>query len=140
MRDGENPMILRMLQLGRLAALLLVSLAFFGAAPASAGCGYNGCYAAAPVVIEPQPVYYQSCSTCCGGCGSAYYTSYYPAYTYPAAYYAGSGCGGCGYGYGYAGYGYGAGYGYAGAVAAAAFAGAVVGPRFYRRGYLGRRY
>src|SRR5882762_5838227 len=103
MRDGENPMFLRMLQLGRLAALLIVVGLGFGAAPASAGCGYSGCYAAAPVVVEPQPVYYQSCSTCCGGCGSAYYSSYYPAYTYPTAYYAyptaGYGCGGCGNGY-----------------------------------------
>src|SRR5260370_32069323 len=95
MRDGEKPMILRMLQLSRLAALLLVGLAF-GAVPASAGCGYSGCYAAAPVVVEPQP-YYQSCSCC--GCGASYYPSYYPAYTYPSAYYgyaAASGCGGCG--------------------------------------------
>jgi len=93
-------MIMRMLQLGRLAALLLVVGFAFGAAPASAGC-YNDCYAPAPIVVEPQPVYYQSCGTCCGGCGSAYYMSYYPAYTYPSA---GYGCGGCGYG-GYAGYG-----------------------------------
>ena len=127
-------MIMRMLQLGRLAALLLVVGFAFGAAPASAGC-YNDCYAPAPIVVEPQPVYYQSCGTCCGGCGSAYYMSYYPAYTYPSA---GYGCGGCGYG-GYAGYGY-AGYGYAGAAAAGAIAAGVVGPRFYRRGYFGRRY
>ena len=111
-------MIMRLLQLGRLAALLLVVGFAFGAAPASAGC-YNDCYA--PIVVEPQPIYYQSCNSCCGGCGSAYYMSYYPAYTYPYA----SGCGGCGYGGGYAGYGYGA-YGYAGAV---------FGPRAYRRGY-----
>jgi hypothetical protein len=136
MRDGENPMIIRMLQLGRLAALLLVVGFAFGAAPASAGC-YNDCYAPSPIVVEPQPVYYQSCGTCCGGCGSSYYMSYYPAYSYPAA-----GCGGCGGGYagygyggGYAGYGYGGGYGYAGAVAAG-----VVGAGFYRRGYIGRRY
>ena len=129
-------MIMRLLQLGRLAALLLVAGFAFGAAPASAGC-YNDCYA--PIVVEPQPVYYQSCNSCCGGCGSAYYMSYYPAYTYPSA---GYGCGGCGYGYGgygYGGYGYG-GYGVAGAVAAGAVAAGIVGPGYYRRGYYGRRY
>ena len=122
-------MILRMLQFGRFAALLLVGLGF-SAVPASADCGYGGCYAAAPVVV--QPYYYQSCSCC--GCGSAYYTSYYPAYTYPTAYYgyqaAAYGCGGCGYGYGY-----GAGYAYQGGVAAG-----VIGPRYYRPRVYGARY
>jgi hypothetical protein len=122
-------MILRMLQLGRFAALLLVGLGF-SAAPASAGCGYSGCYAAAPVIVQPQPYTYQSCSCC--GCGSAYYTSYYPAYTYPSAYYGyegGYGCGGCGYGYGY-----GAGYAYAGVDVGA------VGPGYYRHRAYGPRY
>ena len=68
-------MILRLFSVGRIAALLLFGLGF-GAAPAAAGgCGYNGCYAPAPVV-------YQSCGCC--GCGSSYYTSYYAAYAYPA--------------------------------------------------------
>jgi hypothetical protein len=100
-------MILRFFNLSRFAALLFAGLAF-GAAPASAGCGYDGCYApVAPVVV--QPYYYPSCSSCCGGCGSSYYGSFYGAYAYPS-YSWGTGCGGCG-GYGY-GYGYGAGYGY----------------------------
>ena len=101
-------MILRFFNLSRLAALLLFAGLAFGAAPASAGCGYDGCYApVAPVIV--QPVFYPSCSCC--GCGSSYYTSYYGAYTYPSYSY-GYGCGGCG-GYGYGvGYGYGGGYGY----------------------------
>jgi len=102
-------MILRFFNLSRLAALLLFAGLAFGAAPASAGCGYDGCYApVAPVIV--QPVFYPSCSCC--GCGSSYYTSYYGAYTYPSYSY-GYGCGGCG------GYGYGVGYGYATAVATA---------------------
>src|SRR6266540_4347593 len=96
MRDGEKPMIMRVLSFSRFAALLIVGLAF-GAAPAAAQCG--GCYAAAPVVV--QPVYYQSCSCC--GCGAGYYGAYYQAaYVYPTTY--GAGCCGTGYGYGYGGY------------------------------------
>jgi hypothetical protein len=110
-----NAMILRLFSISRFAALLLAVTGLglgFGAAPAAAGgCGYYGCYAAARVVV--QPYYYQSCSCC--GCGtSAYYTSYYPAYTYPSA------------DYGYAtGYDYATGYGYG-------YEGAVVAPRVYR--------
>jgi len=103
-------MILRFFNLSRFAALLLFAGLAFGAAPASAGCGYDGCYApVAPVVV--QPVYYPSCSCC--GCGSSYYGSYYGAYTYPSYSY-GYGCGGCGGYGGYGGYGYGVGYGYGG--------------------------
>jgi hypothetical protein len=124
----KKPMIVRLFSVGRIAALLLFGLGF-GAAPAAAGgCGYNGCYAPAPVV-------YQSCGCC--GCGSSYYTSYYAAYAYPA--YA-SGC--CGYGaagYGYGvGYGYGAGYG--GVVAPPVYRPRVAYPRYIGpRRYLGPR-
>jgi hypothetical protein len=99
-------MILRLLSVGRLAALLLFGL---GVAPAAAGggCVYgSGCFAPGPVI---QPYYYQSCGCC--GCGSSYYASFYPAYAYPAVA-VGAGCCGYGYGSGYA-YGYGVGYGVA---------------------------
>jgi hypothetical protein len=119
-------MNLRPFAFSGVAAVLLATLGF-GATPAAA-CGYNGCYAPAPVAVVVQPVqyYYQSCSCC--GCGSSYYGSYYPAYTYPTY----------GYGYGYAeGYGpnYAAGYGFTG-YEDPAYLGPVVAPRVY--GY--RRY
>jgi hypothetical protein len=138
-------MILRMFTLGRVAALLLLGLLAFGATPAAAGCGYDGCYAPpAPVVV--QPVYYQSSCSCCG-CGASYYATYYPAYTYPAipAVVGYGGCGGCGYGgVGYGGYGgYGAvGVGYAGYGPGygAGYGGPVVGPRLWGpRRYVGPR-
>ena len=95
--------------LRRFALLLFTSVCFglgVGAAPAAAGgCGY-GCYAPAPVIVQP---YYSSCS-CCG-------------------------CGGASYGYyGYGGYGY-AGYGGYGAYAAD-YDAVVVAPYYrpYRRG------
>jgi hypothetical protein len=133
MRDGEKPMILRLFSIGRIAALLIFGLGF-GAAPAAAGgCGY-GCFAPAPVVV--QPYYNQSCGCC--GCGSSYYASYYPAYAYPAVA-VGAGC--CGYGAGYgvgAGYGYGPGYG--GVVAPRVYRSRVVLPRYYGpRRYIGPR-
>src|ERR1700737_2114131 len=100
MLDGETHMVMRVIS--RIAALCFLGLAF-GATPAAAFCG--GCYAAAPVVVQP---YYQSCGCC--SCGSSYYGSYYPAYGYPTAAYAGYGYG-LGYDDGY-GYGNGGGYGY----------------------------
>ncbi len=72
-------MIMRVLSLSRFAVLMLFGLAF-GAAPAAAQCG--GCYAPAPVVVQPV---YAPCSCC--GCGSAYYGYYGAAYAYP--YYSG---------------------------------------------------
>src|SRR5262245_33031380 len=85
-------MNLRLFGVGRLAALMLFGL---GTAPAAAGgCVYgSGCFAPGPVI---QPIYYQSCGCC--GCGSSwYYSSYWPAYAYPAVA-VGAGC--CGYAYG----------------------------------------
>ena len=76
-------MILRFLDFSRFAALLLVALGF-GAAPASAGCGFCGGWggwAPAPVVVQ----YYQPACSCCG-CGASYYSSYWPAYAYPSVY------------------------------------------------------
>jgi hypothetical protein len=123
-------MILRVFTLGRVAALLLVGLAF-GASPAAAGCGYNGCYAPLPVPYVAQPYYYQSSCSCCG-CGSLYYGSYYGAYTYPSMPYPDYSS----YGYGAYGYGYGYGYGpsYGG------YGGPVVGPRVYGSRPFHRRY
>jgi hypothetical protein len=72
-------MIMRVLSFSRFAALMLFGLAF-SAAPAAAQCG--GCYAPAPVVVQPV---YAPCSCC--GCGSAYYGYYAAAYAYP--YYSG---------------------------------------------------
>jgi hypothetical protein len=81
-------MIMRVISFSRFAALLLFGLGF-GAAPAAAQCG--GCYAAAPVVVQPV---YSPCSCC--GCGTSayygggYYGGYYAsAYAYP--FYAGYG-------------------------------------------------
>jgi hypothetical protein len=78
LRDGEKLMARRVFDLSRIATLVLFGLCFaigFGAAPAVArGCGY-GCYAPAPVVV--QPYYYQSCSCC--GCGSVNGADTYPA-------------------------------------------------------------
>src|SRR5712691_9819632 len=74
MLHGETPMIMRVLSLSRFAVLMLFGLAF-GAAPAAAQCG--GCYAPAPVVVQPV---YAPCSCC--GCGSAYYGYYGAAYAY----------------------------------------------------------
>lgn len=78
-------MTLRVLNIGRIAALLLFGLSFgigFSATPAAA-CGYGyGCggYAYAPVVVV-QPYAYQSCSCCgCGGGYAAYPSPYYGAY------------------------------------------------------------
>jgi hypothetical protein len=124
MRDGEKPMIMRVLNFSRFAALLLVGLGF-GAAPAAAqGC----CYAPTPIVVQP---YYQSCS-CCGCGSSSYYGSYYAAWAYPSAYY---GYQTAGYGYGYgAGYGYGDGYtGYQAPIVPRYVAPRVYAPRVYPR-------
>jgi len=68
-------MILRMFTLGRVAALLLLGLLAFGATPASAGCGYDGCYVPQPAPVVVQPYYYQSSCSCCG-CGPSYYAAY----------------------------------------------------------------
>src|SRR5262249_49641975 len=71
---GEKIMKLRLVDFGRLSALLLAG-ALYSATPAAAGgCGW-GC-GAAPVVV--QPYVYQSCSCC--SCGGGY------AYGYPYAY------------------------------------------------------
>jgi hypothetical protein len=101
---------------GRIAALLLFGFCFafsIGAEPALAGgCGY-GCYAPAPVIVQP------SCSCSCCGCGGY------------------GGYGGYGYG-GYAAYGYGGGYEYGYAAPYGAYAAEYdVAPSYYYRSYRG---
>jgi hypothetical protein len=71
--------MMRFVNLGRLAALLLLGVGLGGTPAAAGGCGW-GCWAPTPVVV--QPVYVSPCSCC--GCGASYYGSYYPAYAYPA--------------------------------------------------------
>jgi hypothetical protein len=71
MAKGEKIMTLRALTLSGVAGLLFAAVSV-SSEPALAQCG--GCYAPAPVVVQP---YVQSCGCCSCGGGAAYYGAGY---------------------------------------------------------------
>jgi hypothetical protein len=98
MAKGEKIMTLRALTLSGVAGLLFAAVSV-SSEPALAQCG--GCYAPAPVVVQP---YVQSCGCCSCGGGAGYYGA---GYAYGGYYGVAGSAYALDYGYGdYGGYGY----------------------------------